>query len=78
MNYCNCFVAGVWIYMYVYGTLRSFNVRRVGAFKVLMYVLMGIVITPVKILIEILAVMWGLVTPKHKFFVVKKGLTDKV
>jgi len=78
VNYCNCFVAGVWIYMYVYGTLRSFNVRRVGAFKVLMYVLMGIVITPVKILIEILAVMWGLVTPKHKFFVVKKGLTDKV
>jgi hypothetical protein len=34
----------------------------------------GVFVTPFKVVVENIAVIWGLLTPKHKFFVVKKDL----
>jgi len=66
------------MYLYIFGTFRSFDVRKVGYIKVLFYVLIGTIATPFKIAIEILAVLWGITSPKHKFFIVQKDLVQEV
>jgi len=68
------FIGGVWMYMYIYGTCRSFSIHRFGLIKFLGFLLTGVVVTPFKVAIEIIAVVWGLLTPKHKFYVVRKDL----
>ena len=78
VNFVQAFQGSVWIYLYIYGTFRSFSIRKFGLKKVAMYVLMGFVLIPVKMMIEITAVFWGVMTPKHKFFVVKKDVTQMV
>ena len=72
------FIGGVWMYMYIYGTCRSFSIRRFGLVKFLAFLLTGVAVTPFKIMIEIAAVIWGMLTPKHKFYVVKKDLQQIV
>jgi beta-1,4-mannosyltransferase len=64
--------------MYIYGVFRSFSIRRVGIFKFLLLLLSCIFVTPFRIVVENIAVVWGIVTPKHKFFVVKKALTSEI
>jgi len=78
VNFCLTFLGSVWIYLYVYGTFRSFSIRKFGLKKVVMYLFMGLMLIPLKILIEMAAVFWGIMTPKHKFFVVKKDVTQAV
>jgi len=78
IGYCTSFIGSVWMYLYVYGTFRSFNIRKVGMLRVLLYVLIGKIAIPVKVLIEVAAVFWGIAAPKHKFFVVEKDLTQRI
>ena len=35
-------------------------------------------VTPFRIVVENIAVVWGIVAEKHKFFVVKKALTTEI
>ena len=62
------------MFLYIYGTCRSFNVARLGVFKFLLLLMAGVFVTPFKVFVENVAVLWGLFTPKHKFFVVRKDL----
>lgn len=78
MEVSSSFIGGMWMFMYIYGTYRSFSIRRFGVVKFIALLLAGIVVTPFKIAIEITAVIWGLLTPKHKFFVVQKDLLQTV
>ena len=64
--------------MYIYGVFRSFSIRRVGIFKFLLLILSCIFVTPFRIVVENIAVVWGIVAEKHKFFVVKKALTTEI
>jgi hypothetical protein len=68
------FIGGVWMFLYIYGTCRSFSIARLGIFKFLLLLMAGVFVTPFKVVVENIAVIWGLLTPKHKFFVVKKDL----
>ena len=68
------FIGGVWMYLYLYGTCRSYSIKRVPLIKLVAYLLMGTLITPFKLAVEICAVVWGLATPKHTFFVVQKDV----
>ncbi|XP_046451309.1 beta-1,4-mannosyltransferase egh-like [Daphnia pulex] len=68
------FIGGVWMFLYIYGTCRSFSIARLGIFKFLLLLMAGVFVTPFKVVVENIAVLWGLLTPKHKFFVVKKDL----
>lgn len=75
---CVSFIGGVWMFLYIYGTFRSFSIARVGILKFILLLLTGVVVTPFKVLIENIAVVWGLFTPKHTFFVVKKDVIQYV
>lgn len=68
------FIGGIWMFLYIYGTCRSFSIARVGVFKFLLLLMTGVIVTPFKVVVENIAVVWGLFTPKHKFFVVKKDI----
>ena len=73
-----CFIGATFTYMYIYGVFRSFSIRRVGIFKFLLLILSCIFVTPFRIVVENIAVVWGIVAEKHKFFVVKKALTTEI
>ena len=64
------------MFLYIYGTCRSFSIARLGVFKFLLLLMAGVFVTPFKVIIENVAVIWGLSTPKHNFFVVKKDVTS--
>ena len=66
------------MYLYVYGTIRSFSVHRYGVIRCVLFLLAGVSVTPFKIIVESIAVIWGLVTPKHNFYVVTKDLSSSI
>jgi len=70
-----CFVAAMFNYMTIYGVCRSFSIRSLGVLKFLAILATSILVVPFRIVIEATAVVWGLVSPKHKFFVVRKSLS---
>lgn len=66
------FIAAVNVYMYVFGVLKSVSLSRFKLVPFLMCVLGAVVMIPVNIVIENIAVVWGLLGKKHEFFVVQK------
>jgi hypothetical protein len=64
------------MYMNLYGTLRSFvyNERRVGIVKLIFLSILTLAIQPVKYIFEIIAILWGLVTPKNEVVIVDKNV----
>lgn len=75
VDFLCAFIAGFNIYMYVFGVIKSFSVYRFGVFKFLCCVLGALCTIPINIVIENVAVVWGLVGKKHKFYVVQKEVT---
>ncbi|XP_037047525.1 beta-1,4-mannosyltransferase egh isoform X3 [Bradysia coprophila] len=78
MDFGCAFIAGVNIYMYVFGVLKSFSLYRFGVVKFLMCALGAVCTIPVNIVIENIAVVWGLVGKKHKFYVVQKDVRSLI
>ncbi|KFB41556.1 AGAP000868-PA-like protein [Anopheles sinensis] len=68
------FITGVTIYMYLFGVFKSFSLLR---FKPRFFLLctVGVLCTiPVNIVIENIAVIWGLLGEKRTFYVVQKDI----
>ncbi|XP_037938798.1 beta-1,4-mannosyltransferase egh [Teleopsis dalmanni] len=74
VDFVCAFIAAVNIYMYVFGVIKSFSLYRFGLVKFLACVLGAVCTIPVNIVIENIAVIWGLVGKKHKFYVVQKDV----
>lgn len=74
LNVLFAFVAAVNIYMYVFGVLKSFSVARIGVLKFTACVFASLLTIPFNILIENIAVVWGVFGQKHKFYVVDKRI----
>lgn len=71
-NSLSCFVGSVNIYLYIIGAVKSFKVGRMGVLKTCLCVLASICTIPFVIFIENIAIVWGLLGDKTKFYVVKK------
>ncbi|XP_046643232.1 beta-1,4-mannosyltransferase egh-like isoform X2 [Daphnia pulicaria] len=76
VDLCGCFVGGVIIYMNLYGTFRSYtySAKHVGIGKLLLLFILGFVLQPFKYILEIIAILWGLMTPKNGFAIVDKNV----
>ena len=74
MDFVCAFIVAVNFYMYVFGVIKSFSVYRFGLLKFIMCALGAVCTIPINIVIENVAVMWGLVGKKHKFYVVQKDI----
>ncbi|XP_064555496.1 beta-1,4-mannosyltransferase egh [Drosophila montana] len=74
VDFVCAFIAAINIYMYVFGVIKSFSLYRFGLLKFLACVLGAVCTIPVNVVIENVAVIWGLVGQKHKFYVVQKDV----
>ena len=70
------FLGAVAIYMGIYGILRSFDVREIGWFKFLFLIVAQFALIPIKVVIELVAIVWGLCSSKNHFFVVNKYMLE--
>lgn len=60
--------------MNLYGTLRSYSIKDAGIAKVLLVTILGFAVQPIKFVLEVTAILWGLITPKNEFVVVDKNV----
>ncbi|CAO1392059.1 unnamed protein product [Diamesa serratosioi] len=72
LDFVCAFIGGFNIYMYMFGVLKSFSVYRFGVVRFVCCVLGALCTIPINIVIENVAVIWGLMGKKHKFYVVQK------
>lgn len=65
--------------MNLYGTFRSYtySANHVGIGKLLLLSILGFAVQPFKYILEIIAILWGLMTPKNDFVVVDKNVQKK-
>ncbi|XP_068627893.1 beta-1,4-mannosyltransferase egh [Battus philenor] len=66
------FIGAVNIYMYIFGVIKSFPIHRFGPLKFLLFVCGALATIPFNIIIENVAVIWGVLGKKHKFYIVNK------
>lgn len=78
MDFVCAFIAAVQIYMYVFGVLKSFSLYRFGLAKFVLCAVGAVCTIPVNIIIENVAVVWGLFGKKHKFYVVQKDVQKMI
>lgn len=62
------------LYMNLYGTLRSYCIKDAKIGKVLLVSILGFAVQPLKLVLEVTAILWGLITPKNEFAVVDKNV----
>lgn len=60
------------LYMYIFGVMKSFSVYRFGAMRFILCILGTLLIIPFSLVIENIAVIWGVFGRKHKFYIVNK------
>lgn len=68
------FLGGISVYMYMFGVLKSFSLYRFGLLKSLICIIGALCTIPFNLIIENTAVVWGVMTKKHRFFVVQKEI----
>lgn len=78
MDFLCAFIGAVNIYMYVFGVVKSFSLYRFGMFRFILCICGALCTIPVNVLIENVAVIWGLFGNKHKFYVVNKDLRPPI
>ncbi|XP_022918544.1 beta-1,4-mannosyltransferase egh [Onthophagus taurus] len=72
------FIAAVNIYMYVFGVVKSFTIYRFGLLRFLLCIGGALLTMPFNVIIENVAVIWGVIGKKHKFYVVNKNVRPAV
>lgn len=59
--------------MSIYGTIRSYKITEVGVGKFLLVTFLGLAVKPIAIVLEVIAILWGIFTPINGFVVVDKN-----
>ncbi|CAH0561461.1 unnamed protein product [Brassicogethes aeneus] len=78
IDFLCAFTAAVNIYMYVFGVIKSFTMVRYGPVKLILYLSSLILVIPFNLVIENIAVIWGIFGVKHKFYVVNKNIGPSI
>ncbi|CAH0669131.1 unnamed protein product [Spodoptera exigua] len=68
------FIGAVNIYMYIFGVLKSFPLHRFGPVRFFLLIGGALATIPFNIIIENVAVIWGMLGKKHKFYIVNKEI----
>lgn len=75
VDFLCAFTAAVNIYMYVFGVIKSFTIYRFGVFRFILCLIGAMCVMPFNVVIENVAVIWGMFGKKHKFYVVDKKIS---
>lgn len=68
------FMGSFSIYMYIFGVIKSFSLRRLGVIPYLLCIFGAVATIPINIIVENIAVIWGIFGKKNQFYVVKKQI----
>lgn len=72
IDFICAFIGAVNIYMFIFGVIKSFTVYRFGLLRLTLCIIGAVVVIPFNLVIETIAVLWGIFGKKHKFYVVNK------
>ena len=72
LNFMVAFVGATNAYMYMFGVMKSFSLRKIGFFRFVLYLIGSLLAIPFNLVIENTAVFLGMFGKKHKFYVVQK------
>lgn len=75
VDFVCAFLGGISVYMYIFGVMKSFSLYRFGFVKSVVCIVGALCTIPYNLIIENTAVVWGLMTNKHKFYVVQKEIS---
>lgn len=78
IDFICAFIGAVNIYMYVFGVVKSFSLYRFGMIRFALCICGALSTIPFNIIIENVAVIWGLFGKKHKFYVVNKNIKPPI
>ncbi|XP_076750523.1 beta-1,4-mannosyltransferase egh [Xylocopa sonorina] len=78
IDFLCAFIGAVNIYMYVFGVVKSFSLYRFGIVRFILCICGAISTIPFNLIIENVAVIWGLLGKKHKFYVVNKEYRPQI
>ncbi|KAH9400666.1 Beta-1,4-mannosyltransferase [Tyrophagus putrescentiae] len=73
-NFWSTFIAAASFYMYIFGVFKSFTVRQIGLKRYAFLIAGALFTIPFNVIIEITAVIWGIFSKKHKFYIVQKQI----
>ncbi|KPM08486.1 beta-1,4-mannosyltransferase egh-like protein [Sarcoptes scabiei] len=76
INFFSTFVAAIGFYLYIFGVFKSFSINKIGFPRYILILIASLLTMPLKAIIESIAVIWGMATDKHQFFVVEKQKTS--
>lgn len=71
------FCFAVTLYMYIFGLIKSFDLKNRPIYMLFVYLVGQVITLPLNIINENIAVIWGLATPKHTFYIVQKDVGHK-
>jgi beta-1,4-mannosyltransferase len=77
LDFLCAFLGGISVYMYIFGVLKSFSLYRFGVLKSMVCIFGALGTIPVNLVIENIAVVWGMFSNKHKFYVVQKEVATE-
>ncbi|KAF4527922.1 hypothetical protein B566_EDAN016584 [Ephemera danica] len=75
IDFLSVFIAAVSIYMYIFGVIKSLSLNRFGTIRCMLCIIGTLCTIPLNVLIENVAVIWGLCSPKYRFYVVSKEIS---
>lgn len=78
INIIGTFCFSMSLYMFIFGVIKSFDLRNTGASMMFVYLIGAMMTLPINIVIENVAVIWGLIGSKHNFYIVDKSVKSKL
>lgn len=72
------FIFAVAIYLYIFGVFKSFYLEETKFYMICLYTVLALIAIISNILIENVAVIWGLFGEKYQFYIVQKEITSEL
>lgn len=73
-NIVCAFIGALNLYMYLFGLMKSCSISKHGIFGFGLRFVLVMIAIPLNIVVENVAVVWGLLGKKHKFYIVDKNV----
>ncbi|XP_044750009.1 beta-1,4-mannosyltransferase egh [Coccinella septempunctata] len=78
VDFLCAFIGAVNMYMFIFGVIKSFTIYRIGLARYMLCLVAAFFVIPFNMVIENIAVIWGVFGRKHAFYVVNKNLKPAV
>lgn len=78
MDIIGSFCFAVSVYMYIFGVLKTFELKQTNVAMLSVYLIGSMITLSLNIVAENIAVIWGVFSPKHQFYIVEKDIPSRI